>query len=107
MPSDQPVNKYSPCGVAVTETVCPFLYSPPEVLTLPPSPAERVIVYLAIGSLTGAEVSSDEQDNINKNIVTMESSFFIRRHLEYKYIVFKPIPILSQYDKSISTYYNI
>jgi hypothetical protein len=57
-------------------------------------------VYLAIGSLTGAEVSSDEQDNINKNIVTMESSFFIRRHLEYKYIVFKPIPILSQYDKS-------
>jgi cyclopropane fatty-acyl-phospholipid synthase-like methyltransferase len=50
------------------------------VLTLPPSPAENVIVYLAKGAgveVTGVGVSSEEQDNTNRNIVTMESSFFI------------------------------
>jgi hypothetical protein len=37
-------------------------------------------VYLAIGAggVTGVDVSSEEQDNTNRNIVTMESSFFIR-----------------------------
>jgi hypothetical protein len=79
MSSDQPVNTYSPCGVAVTVTVCPFSYSPPMVLTLPPSPAEKVIVYLAkgAGGVTGVDVSSEEQDKTSKNIASRESSFFI------------------------------
>ena len=66
-PSDQLVNTYSPCGVAVTETVCPASYSPPVVDTVPPSPADKVIVYLTIGAgggVTGVEVSSEEQDKI-------------------------------------------
>ena len=51
--------------VAVTETVCPASYSPPVVDTVPPSPADKVIVYLTTGAgggVTGVEVSSDEQD---------------------------------------------
>ena len=65
LPSDQLVNTYSPCGVAVTETVCPASYSPPVVDTVPPSPADNVIVYLTIGAgggVTGVEVSSEEQE---------------------------------------------
>ena len=69
LPSDQSLNKYSPCGVAVTETVCPASYSPPVVDTVPPSPADIVIVYLTIGAgggVTGVEVSSEEQDSSKK-----------------------------------------
>ena len=92
LPSDQLVKTYSPCGVAVTVTVCPFSYSPPVVLTLPPSPAEKVIVYLAIGvggGVTGVEVSSEEQDSINIKMLRTNSSFFINRDSENKNKVFK------------------
>ena len=80
IPSDQLVNKYSPCGVAVTETVCPDSYSPPVVDTVPPSPADNVIVYLTIGAgsgVTDVEVSSEEQDKTIAKILSRESSFFI------------------------------
>ena len=66
LPSDQLVKTYSPCGVAVTFTVCRDSYSPPVVDTVPPSPADKVIVYLAIGAgggSDGGKSSSEEQDN--------------------------------------------
>ena len=80
MPSDQSLNKYSPCGVAVTETVCPDSYSPPVLDTVPPSPADNVIVYLTIGAgggVTGVEVSSEEQDKTIAKILSRKISFFI------------------------------
>jgi len=80
LPSDQLVNTYSPWGVAVTETVCPASYSPPVVDTVPPSPADNVIVYLTIGAgggVIGVEVSSEEQDKTIEKILSRESSFFI------------------------------
>jgi len=80
LPSDQLVNTYSPCGVAVTETVCPASYSPPVVDTAPPSPADKVIVYLAIGAgggVTVVEVSSEEQDKTKANAVSRKNSFLI------------------------------
>ena len=50
--------------------------------TVPPSPADKVIVYLATGAgggVTGVEVSSDEQDNIIAKMLSRENSFFISR----------------------------
>ena len=81
-PSDQLVKTYPPCGVAVIETVWPASYSPPVVDTVPPSPADIVIVYLATGAgggVTGVEVSSYEQDNIIANMLSRKSSFLIIR----------------------------
>jgi len=80
LPSDQLVKTYSPCGVAVTLTVCPASYSPPVVDTVPPSPADKVIVYLAIGAgggVTGVEVSSEEQDKTIAKMLSRKNSFFI------------------------------
>ncbi len=76
---EQSLNRYSPWGVAVTETVCPASNSPPVVDTVPPSPAVKVIVYLTIGAggVTGVEVSSEEQDKTIAKILSRESSFFI------------------------------
>ena len=48
--------------------------------TVPPSPADNVIVYLTIGAgggVTGVEVSSEEQDKTIAKILSRESSFFI------------------------------
>src|SRR6056300_738257 len=79
LPSDQSLNKYSPCGVAVTLTVCPASYSPPVVDTIPPSPADNVIVYLTIGAggVIGVEVSSEEHDKTIAQKVKRKDSFFI------------------------------
>src|SRR6056300_2072812 len=80
LPSDQSLKRYSPCGVAVTETVCPDSYSPPVVDTVPPSPADKVIVYLTIGAgggVTGVEVSSEEQDKTMAKMLSRKSSFLI------------------------------
>jgi len=80
LPSDQSLNKYSPWGVAVTETVCPASYSPPVVDTVPPSPADNVIVYLAIGAgggVAGVEVSSEEQDSTKVNALSRKINFLI------------------------------
>src|SRR6056300_1652523 len=80
LPSDQSLNKYSPCGVAVTLTVCPDSYSPPVVDTVPPSPADNVIVYLAIGAgggVTGVEVSSEEQDSTKVKAIIRKINFLI------------------------------
>jgi hypothetical protein len=79
LPSDQFLNRYSPWGVAVTETVCPDSYSPPVVDTVPPSPADSVIVYLTIGAGGGVEVSSDEQDSSKTKEISRENSFFIKQ----------------------------
>jgi hypothetical protein len=72
------LNRYSPSGVAVTLTVCPTSYSPPVVDTVPPSPADKVIVYLTIGAGGGVEVSSDEQDSTKAKAISRKNSFFIR-----------------------------
>jgi hypothetical protein len=50
----QPENSYPCWGFAVIETEVFSLYSPPEVLTLPPSEAETETVYFigAIGELS-------------------------------------------------------
>jgi len=48
--------------------------------TVPPSPADKVIVYFTIGAgggVTGVEVSSDEQDKTIAKILSRENSFFI------------------------------
>jgi len=48
--------------------------------TVPPSPADNVIVYFTIGAgggVTGVEVSSEEQDSTKAKAVSRKSSFFI------------------------------
>ena len=82
LPSDQSLNRYSPWGVAVTLTVCPDSYSPPEVDTVPPSPEDNVIVYLTIGAGSGSdggESSSEEQDNTKEKAARKKNNFFKRK----------------------------
>ena len=47
--------------------------------TVPPSPADNVIVYLTIGAggVTGVEVSSEEQDKTIVKMLNRKNSFFI------------------------------
>jgi hypothetical protein len=48
--------------------------------TIPPSPADNVIVYLTIGAgggVTGVEVSSEEQDKTIVKMLSRKNSFFI------------------------------
>jgi len=48
--------------------------------TVPPSPADKVIVYLAIGAdggVTGVEVSSEEQDKTIAKMLSKKNSFLI------------------------------
>jgi hypothetical protein len=47
--------------------------------TLPPSPADRVTVYLTIGAVgvTGVEVSSDEQDKTTTKRLSRKNNFLI------------------------------
>ena len=46
--------------------------------TVPPSPADNVIVYFTIGAggATGVEVSSEEQDNVIAKMLSRKNSFF-------------------------------
>ena len=45
--------------------------------TVPPSPADNVIVYFTIGAggATGVEVSSEEQDNIIAKMLSRKEAF--------------------------------
>jgi len=60
-PFDHPVKTNSLFGVAVTEIVVPFAYSPPTLLTDPPSEVSIWILYFTINSAGGASSSSVEQ----------------------------------------------
>jgi hypothetical protein len=68
-------------GVAVTFTVSPILYFPPVVLTEPPSPEIKVIVYLLItasgvfSGITSVKISSEEQETSKENRIKKSSNF--------------------------------
>jgi hypothetical protein len=72
---DQPENSYPCWGVAVIETEVFSLYSPPEVLTLPPSEAETETVNFC--GTTGVLSSPLLQVKMKRHKPISNTNFFI------------------------------